>query len=151
MRKCPKCGNSAFSVKAGSHDTVHVLCTIKGDGDIVYEVSGDEEVGDTTYAGNAKCCECECNIEIATGKVLKDRVELLPYSVLMLYHPDIWPNDEPETYYEWTLATDPVDAAEKVQTMAIAANKLVNSIGPEGIKAIAIFRGHIEMEEGASQ
>jgi len=109
------------------------------------------KICDTVYYGNASCLHCNANIEIATGKVLEDGVELLPYSVLMLYHPDIWPNDEPETYYNWTLATDPVDAAEKVQAMATAANKSVNSIGPEDIKAIAIFRGHIEMEEGVSQ
>jgi len=77
------------------------------------------------------------------------------YSVLLMY-PELNDQGEPETYYGWTEADSPDEAVENVrrEAWAAAGNPRLDawgatdgSIPPEDFHLLAVFKGHLELEE----
>jgi len=148
-RICPKCGNDEFEITCDAHDQCSYFVEIGTDGSIETTTTSKEYCGDTDWHGNAECSACGCNLNVETGGELEAGVEILPYSVLLLYPPGTWPIEKPETYFEHTMAKDVNGAIEKIQRKASDANGKL--ILPEEFMVIAVFQGHLEIEMGVSQ
>jgi len=139
-RLCPKCGCKEFEVLCDAHDQCKYLSVIDDDGSISTIQSLKDYCGGTDWHGNARCAECGCNINVETGEEVEAVVEILPYSVILLYPPGEWPIESPEIYFEHTMAKDAGEAIENVQKKASNANH--GNIDPEEFKVIAVFQGH---------
>jgi len=145
--KCPKCGCEDFEIAADTHDTCSFLAIINDDGSFDTKESLKENCGDTNYHGNAICCECDCNIVIATGEILEPGVRLLPYSVLLLY-PDYIANEfGHETYRAFVYATCAHEAIDAAQKEAIRESPDYTEIAnPEDFYPLSVLRWHSNME-----
>ena len=166
-RQCPKCGGEEFEITGEAHDQCNYLVAIDDDGSIETIQELKTDVGETGWHGNARCADCECNINVDTGEEIDGEDNIFPYSVVLLYPLILqpayssaslcleatFPEDliarDPEIYFKHTMAKDPEEAVEKIQKMASDIND--GTFLPEEFKAVAVFQGHFEMENGALQ
>jgi len=70
----------------------------------------------------------------------------MPYSVLLLY-PD-YSGDGPETFYEFTWAETPEDAAAAVRAVASHVNGGAERFPPEDFAVLGVWCGHHPLERG---
>lgn len=148
MKKCPKCGCEDFEITADTHDSCTYLVTIDDDGSVSTNQIMKEYCGDSDWYGNAKCGECGCNIDIQTGTEIEAGVEIIPYSVLLLY-PDYMADEYGhETYYSFEYGKNEGEAIEAAQKGALGANPdYKGTANPEDFYPLAVFRGHLQMEK----